>query len=240
VLEEEPPITDPRLRNGLIFGGILAAIGILSSLAGWRVGEYTVTYTNGSLQSSASAAATALGCVIFLVRVGILFVAGMMTAKVSGSARGASATGLIAGLVGSFFSGVVSLILIYALWSPSIPIPAGSGITQEEVQSVVLAGGAIASLVGLVIDGGIGAGVAALGGLVGRAAYEPDDPLEAEPEPEYSGAVGDMYAGLAAQYPAPGAPRYVPQYAPDQLPPIMPLDETDGPIDTPESPVDHD
>lgn len=205
-------------RNGLIFGGIIAAIALINVVIQWQLGAYSYhidPVTNVPV-SSASGAAGFLGCGVFIADLALTFVAGMLTARASGSVGAASLTGLVAGLLGAVVGGIVTLVLVLGVIAPAIQLPAGSGVSQSTLQTIligILIGGIV---LGLAVDGGLGAGVAALGGLVGRGSYQQAHPPQQYQQSFYPGGQGQYgaqpYAGppTPAQ-PYPGAPQYPPQ-----------------------------
>jgi hypothetical protein len=208
----------PALRNGLIFGAILALLGIGNTFVQWKSGAFATTsqYSNGftTVNVSDTGASSLLGCVVFLAMVGLTFVAGYLTARRVGRASAGAIAGLIAGIVGALVGGAVGFAVIVLLVAPGLQTPAGSGWTHTQVQAALIGTTLGGAVLGLLLDAGFGAGMGALGGLAGVNSYR------------------TMRAGMAAFYPSmpgqpgvppqPGAyppPQYPPQYTPPQYPP---------------------
>jgi hypothetical protein len=225
MIEDYDEITDPRWRNALTYGIILAIINAASSLlVGWTISASPGASLLGQESPTAALTSDGLGCVSFLIQLGLLFAAGMMTARISGSVGGASWTGMVAGLIGGFFGSFATLFIFYLLIMPSIRIPAGVNITTDELQSAILLDLIIVAVFSIVIDGGVGAGVAALGGLVGRAGYDAD---VAEDEKQYNTYHGprrtappEAYTPYTGSYSySTNAPLHSGAPAPSQYPP---------------------
>ncbi|HEX9036446.1 MAG TPA: hypothetical protein VF808_05595 [Ktedonobacterales bacterium] len=228
-MQQQPSSRGLVWRNGLIFGGIIALIGLANVFLDWQLGAYNYTVNPATGTPTATGGSPALGCVVFLVDLALTFVAGMLTARASGSVGAASLTGLVAGLLGALVGGVIAAVLIIVVIAPQIQLPTGSGVSQSQLQSILIGVAIGAVVLGLLVDGGVGAGVAALGGLVGRNSYQqahPPQPYQqsfypggqvggqpyAPPPPPYTGAPQDP----TPQYPA---PQYPPQPYPGQQPP---------------------
>jgi hypothetical protein len=231
-----PSTSSQVWRNGLIFGVIIAVISLANTFLSWSLGAYNMNYdaTTGVPTTGAGPSTTLLGCGVFLVNLALIFVAGMLTARATGSVGAASLTGLVAGLLGAVVGGVVSAILVVTVIAPQIQIPSDSGISQSQIQGIFIAAAIGGAILGLLIDAGVGAGVAALGGLVGRGSYEKANPPQPYQQSFYPGAPagaapypGQPYPGQpypAQPYPGqpyPGQP--TPQY-PAPPPMVMPLD----------------
>jgi hypothetical protein len=235
-----PSTSSQVWRNGLIFGVIIAVIGLANTFLSWSLGAYNIT-TNpvtGAPTTGAGPGTSLIGCGIFLVNLALIFVAGMLTARATGSVGAASLTGLVAGLLGAVISGVVGAILIITVIAPQIHIPSDSGISQSQTQGIFIAAAIGGAVLALLIDGGVGAGVAALGGLVGRSSYDKANPPQPYQQSFYPGAPagappypgqpypGQPYPGQPyPQYPAPPPmamppdPSMTPPMAPPQEPP---------------------
>lgn len=211
----QPSTRGSVFRNGLIFGAIIAAIGMVSVLINWQLGAYNVaTQTaTGSSTSNLFGPSLFIGCGIFIVDLALMFVAGMLTARATGSVGAGSLTGLVAGLVGALVGSGIGIVLIITVITPQIQIPTGSPFTQSQMQGIII-GGAILGLVGgLILDSGFGAGMGALGGVVGSNSYERAHPPQPYQESFYPGAMGQPGA-----YPPP-PPYAMPLYPPQSPPP---------------------
>jgi hypothetical protein len=196
---------NPAVRNGLIFGAILAAVNILSVIIQWVTGSYQSAAQAASSNTAAVSGTSFLGCLTFLIALALAFIAGMNTVRVTGRVGTGAIAGLITGVVGELVGGILGVILVIALVTPQLTLPAGSNLTVGQMHAVII-GTAIAALIlGLIIDGGIGAGLGAIGGLLGKSSYR--GPEQSYQETYYPGGAGQM------GYPPPGG--YVPPQAGD-------------------------
>src|SRR5215467_8462320 len=98
---------NPALRNGLIFGLILAAISLASSVIQLVTGVTLNSATGGAAPSALSL----LGCLVFIVALALFFVAGMNTARANGRVGSAAIAGLLTGLFGGLINLVVGLVI---------------------------------------------------------------------------------------------------------------------------------
>ncbi|MGO8949702.1 MAG: hypothetical protein ACLQUY_19025 [Ktedonobacterales bacterium] len=172
---------NPAVRNGLIFGAILAAVNILNVFIQWMSGSYqaiaqassgsTTTFTSGSL----------FGCLAFLAGLALSFIAGMNTVSVTGRLGSGAIAGLVTGVVGELVGGVLGLIVILALVLPNLPTPTSTNLTAPQIDGVIVGGALLGLVLGLVVDGVIGAGLGYLGGLVGKNNYNRPEALPPEP-----------------------------------------------------------
>ncbi len=224
------------LRNGLIFGAIIAALIIGDSVTLWLTGANDISsQTNGSVTSVnffISGLSALLGFGIFLGALALSFVAGMRVARRTGGIGSGSIAGLIAGASGALVGGVVSLIITITLEAPGIQPTAGSGLTQSQMQGMLIGADVFGLIIGLFQYGGFGAGAGALGGLVGRNSFLKANPQPYQPPfyPGYPGYPGGPWQpGVyypAAPYPAapyPAAPYPGPQYPASPYPGQQPL-----------------
>ena len=224
-----PSTSSQVWRNGIIFGVIIAVLGLANTFISWSLGAYNISYDSATgVPTTGSGPGTSLlGCGIFLAELALIFIAGMLTARATGSVGGASLTGLVAGLFGAVISGVVGAIVIITLVAPQIQIPADSGISQSQIQTILIGVAIGGAVLAVLIDGGVGAGVAALGGLVGRSSYEKANPAQPYQQSFYHGAP-------AGAQPYPGQP--YPQY-PAPPPMAMPPDPSlQSPMAPPQEP----
>ena len=168
----QPQQTDnPAVRNGLIFGAILAGVNILNVLIQWISGSYQAIAQASSGAVTGIGAGALFGCLAFLVGLALCFISGMNSASYTGQPGSGAVAGLITGLVGELIGGVLSLIVLAAFVLPNLSIPAGSGLSAAQVSGVIIGEGMLALILGLIIDGGIGAGIGYFGGLVGKNNY---------------------------------------------------------------------
>jgi hypothetical protein len=132
------------VRWGLLFGGIMALLAAITSV-GTILLEGSIA--SGSPFSGLSApsvglAAAVVGCGLDLVYLALFFVAGIMTARQSGSVGAASLAGLLAGGFGALVNGVVTVTL--TLLSPVLfktsAIGGIGGAPDPETPTIVLVG----------------------------------------------------------------------------------------------------
>lgn len=216
----------PALKWGLIFGGILALISIIST---------GIQYTTGSFsQLGDPAAAQAhlgtnllLGCGSFILEAALYFLAGMLAARANGKVGSGALAGLIAAAIGTVVGGAIS---IFTLTNLSFTPPADSGIDPAQYASILQGVLIISAAIGVIVGLGIGTGIAALGGLVGRGQHEAAHPLGAMEGSMYT----PMYppSALGPYTPAPG---YPPPSMPSAYPP-PPGSATNAPYHYPPAP----
>jgi hypothetical protein len=206
------------MRNGLIFGAIIAALIIGDTIVGWLTGAYDISsQTNGSISSVnlfISGVSALMGCAIFLGALALTFVAGMLTSRRTGGIGGGTLAGLVAGAFGALLGGAVSLIVTITLEAPGIQAPAGSDMTQSQMQGMLIGAQIFGLVAGLFQYGAFGAGAGVLGGLVGKNSYEKANaPAYQLPPFYYPGMPGQPGAYYPyAPYPGPQYP--APPYAP--------------------------
>jgi hypothetical protein len=233
------------VRWGLTFGLIMALLG--STLAvGSRLVEGSLISGQTTPEQLLPTAGVAflIGCGLYLVYLALFFVAGIMTARQSGSVGAASLAGLLAGGVGSLVNSAVSVTLLFVFPTTLSSLGATSTLNSDTSDSFmvgVVISAVLGAIFGLLIWGGLGAGLGALGGLIGqnqfRAAhpelvppypyayapypgYPPAPPLGAYPPPPpgaYPLPPGAYPLPPGAYPPPPGAP-YPPAPLPEQPP----------------------
>ena len=222
----------PALRNGLIFGAILAAVGLGNSLIQWLAGAYVVSThaVNGftSVNVNDTGPTAFLGCVVFLAVLALTFVAGMLAARRTGKVGTGSIAGLIAGAFSALVGGTLSLVVNIVLVAPALQVPAASTMTPSQVQALFIGTTVAGLILRLFFDSGVGAGMGALGGLLGANTYRKSLPVGPAPyAPVYPGMPGMPGAGPAPQpwpyanpqYPSQYPPQYPSQYPPQNQPP---------------------
>ena len=160
------------LRNGLIFGGILAALNLVNLAIELLTGNYIAStqVVNGTtmVNLDSSGVSTLLTCFLFLIALALSLMAGLLAATASGKVGAAMLAGLLTGVLGTLIGGIVGLIFIVVLTLPRLLPPPGSTLTIPQLQTLLI-GTAIFGLVfGVLISGGLGAGAGALGGLIGK------------------------------------------------------------------------
>ena len=190
-------------RNGLIFGAILAALGLANTLIQAAAGAYHAVADTTSRIPSFTVANT--GPTALLVSVSVLatlaltFLAGLLTARSSGRAGSGALAGLVAGVVGSLFGSIVSIVLLILFVAPVLQAPSGDPNITSRAQTVFVVVAIGTAFLGLLLDADLGAGMGALGGLLGanRSPYRNTSgapPMPQAPMPQAPG-----YPGTPAQ-----------------------------------------
>jgi hypothetical protein len=224
-------------RNGLIFGVIIAAIGVVNTVIPWANGSLAATaHSSGQNAGNPTAALTGQGpslilaCVLFLVNLALFFIAGMLTTRQNGRVGSGALTGLVAGAFGSLINGVVSLIASLTVVVPNITAPPGSPVPVSQLQQIETIALIVVVVIQLLFYTGVGAGLGSLGGLVGRNSYQ-----TAHPAPTYEQS---FYGGLqpGAYPPAPGYPLPQGPYAPPPGYPAAPGQQPPAPGQQPPAP----
>jgi hypothetical protein len=200
---------NPAIRNGLLFGALLGALGLANAVIQWLTGAYhaVANTTNGftSVTVADTGAPALLSCILFLALLALTFTAGILAARSTGKVGSGALAGLCAGLVGGLVSGVGNLVIILTFVAPGIQAPAGSSMTQAQVQVLLLGTTIGGAIVGLLLDAGLGAGMGALGGLLGaNSARRARSAVPYAPASYYSAYPG--YPGYPAMPPQPGQP----------------------------------
>jgi hypothetical protein len=208
------------LRYGLIFGLIQAAIVAI------------VLLLNAFVFLGNTGVSLILGVLSFLTGLAAYFVAGTLAAKQTGKVS----TGTISGLWAGVFYGVIGCIISIAIFL-GITLPkllnqyntAGypSGVSPATFRIGVIAGGVGVYIFGLFFAIGVGAGIGALGGLLGRSQarkaapaqpYQeqpyPGQPYPGQPYPTPPAYPGQPYPGQ----PYPGQPYPTPPYSSQSYP----------------------
>ncbi len=168
------------VRWGLTFGLIMAALGAASAV-GSRLLEGSLINGEATPEQFLPTAGVALliGCGLYLVYLALFFVAGIMAARQSGSVGAASLAGLLAGGVGALVSSVVSLIVTFVFPSTLSSLGATSTLGSDAGDPFIVGfiiGVIISAIFGLLIWGGLAAGLGALGGLIGQNQFRAAHP----------------------------------------------------------------
>src|SRR5947209_4293472 len=147
---------NPAVRIGLIFGGILAALSLAHALFLWATGGYDarVITANGSttVVTDQVGASILLGCVLFLVLLGITFIAGIRAAQQNGKVGSGALAGLIAGGLNALLGSIIGIIVTVTTVAPNLQAPADSALTQGELQAILIGTVIVAALIGLLFD----------------------------------------------------------------------------------------
>jgi hypothetical protein len=220
-----PSTGHPVLRNGLIFGGILAGLNLanlaIELLTGNDIATAQVVNGTTSVNLDNSGFTTLLACFLFLIALALSLVAGLLAASASGKVGTATLAGLLTGILGTCISGIVGIIFIVVLILPGLLLPPGSTLSLAQLQALVI-GTAIFGLVfGVAITGGLGAGTGALGGLIGKGHHRNPE------EPFYQAPLYQGWPGTMPPYPPQpfgGTPSYPPSPSPNPSEPGGGLD----------------
>lgn len=204
----------PAVRWGLIFGGVMALLSAMIGLG--RVStENQDTVNNGF---------AALECLYVLLTLVVLFVAGILASRQTAKVATGVLAGLFAGLIGG-----VTLTVFIIIWGATVSTDqivrvlnsSNSSLGSSDPRSVALLVSFIFAVVAIVFLTGVGAGLGALGGLIGRAqapahlryAGMPFPPGAYPGYPPAPGAYGPPMGYPPAGYPPAGYPQ------PGQYPP---------------------
>lgn len=139
-------------RNALMFGIISAVVTLVVGLLG-----------NATASGDACHRSSPLGLLGFLVFLVLMGATGYMTTRAGETVGMASVAGLIAALI-SAVGTVISVAIIVGSISASCFNNTTGVSSQTLLTTAGIVGGIILSVIGL----GVGAGVAAIGGLIGR------------------------------------------------------------------------
>jgi uncharacterized membrane protein len=146
-------------KQGLIFGLGLAVINIIFTV----IGDFAHLGGAGFL----------ITILAFLVDLAAYGFAGFQASKQTGRAGTGSLAGLFTGLIASIIGAVVSIVLFFTVLMDSAVQAAqkastSSNVSADTMKNIVIGGYIGIAVFGVLIALGIGAGVGALGGLVGR------------------------------------------------------------------------
>lgn len=196
----------PAVRQGLIFGGLTILVDMIQDSIQFVVGGAGAVTNQGN-----SRGVPGLGTIVFLISLAFLFLAGMFTARQNGKDDSASVAGFLAGLIGGLFGVVIAAIIL-----ATGPIPTTGTSTDSQIpRTALIIGDGFGAIIVALLYAGLGAGVGAIGGLVGRRSYQSRNPASSHEE--------SMYQGLQqpGTYPPPSEKQY-PLYPPRQQFPLPP------------------
>ncbi len=191
---------NPAVRQGLAFGGLIALVSFVQSVTQFLVGG-----VDAVVGSAGSRSVPGLGAIAFLADLALLFLAGMFTARQNGKVGSATIAGLIAGVLGGLVAGII--VVIGLAVGPIPPTPTASGI--QITRSLLILGGVFAAIFIWLFYAGLGAGVGAIGGLIGRNTHRSRYPAPGYQESMYQG-----YPQPGAYPPPPGGSPYPGAYPP--------------------------
>jgi hypothetical protein len=194
---------NPAVRYGLIFGGILAVLSLLDAAIGRATGS-AADYSAG-----ANIGANGLGCLFALVGLGLLGGAGWMTARATGRTGQGAIAGMIAGLLGSAILSTALIVLVLTLPESYYVYVANhtqssQPITAREVHQIIVIVLLILAVIIILIAAGVGAGLGALGGLIGKSQY--NGPVNPYQQSYYQGMPPQGFPPPPAGYPPAGYP----------------------------------
>src|SRR5260370_40955077 len=97
----------PAVRWGVIFGAVAAALGIIGGVI------YAATADGLTIGGTGTLSGTNLAsCLFFLVDLALYFLAGMLTARQTGTVGSAAISGLIAGAFGGFIARIAHAAVV--------------------------------------------------------------------------------------------------------------------------------
>jgi hypothetical protein len=198
----------PVMRWGLLFGVIIAILGAIQE----GLSADVLRAAQGSSTTiSTGAALEGVGVLIidvsFLLLLGLT---GLLTSRETGTVGSGAFAGALAAVIGGLVATVVSLALFRSTLGT---LPINFNALDERGQHAVIGAVILSGMCSTFIYGLIGAGLAAIGGLIGRAFYNPNDygeygGYDGYGEPIYSPAPPGPYQPYQA--PPPGYPAYPP------------------------------
>lgn len=194
-------------RWGFIIGGSAGALGIAAAVA-------TLALTAG--------ASLLFDGICVLVVLALFFVGGLLVARQTASLGAATLSGVVAGIFSAILRDIATLFVAF---SRPLPMLTATGISDSSYHALFVIGAVIGAFIVLLIFGGLGAGLAVLGGLAGRPRYTTPYPVMYPGAPVYMPPGYSAPTYPATMYPAPGYP--LPQgYGP---PPGYPMPQGFGP-----------
>jgi hypothetical protein len=230
---------NPAVKWGLIFGGLLILLALINLGIEFATGTLTAAASPSPLASMNIGASLLQGCLVFLIELALFFVAGLLTARENGRIGSAAIAGVIAGALAGVVGAIIAAVTLLSRPLATV-VPTGLNMTLEGYHTFLLVVAIIGAILGLALDIGIGAGMAALGGLVGRSQFErthspqpmsetyytpmapaPGYPVHPQGGYPQGGYPQGGYPPAPGAYPPAGAPEGYPpqQYPPQQYPP---------------------
>lgn len=222
--------TGEGFTYGLRFGIILTVLGVVELLLAQWIGDLAA---RSDLQTGISAAAqqdttTLVVALIVLVAValvsyGLLFLAGILTSRLTGMVRSGAFAAALALLISNIVTSVVGIVLEPPASRASFAMAVDSVTGNDYARALMTNSLGCCLICGLVFNSFvIGGALGALGGLVGRFIYDHTD----EPDDGYGDDDDDGYPMMPALgYPAmppagyPSAGVYAPPPPPTYQPP---------------------
>jgi len=247
---------NPAVKWGLIFGGLLILLALINLGIEFATGTQTAATSPSPLASMHLGASLLQGCIVFLIELALFFVAGLLTARENGRVGSAAIAGVIAGALAAIVGAIITAVTLLSRPLTTI-VPPGARMTPDQYHSFLLTIVIIGVIIGVAFDIGIGAGMAALGGLVGKSQFDrthlgqpmaetyytpmapaPGYPVHPQGSYPQGGYPQGGYPPAPGAYPPAGAPEgYPPQYPPQQYPPQQyPPQYPPAPPQNPENP----
>jgi hypothetical protein len=184
--QNPPPVVSTgkiAFRYGLIFGIIQTVIALITAL---------VTSLTDPLKLNAGLS-LGLGSLIFLTSLVAYFIAGTFASRQTGKVSTGTISGLWTGVFYGVLGCIITVVLFLTIQYPklvnqynTVGYPANA--TASEFQLGLVIAGVGLPILGLFLAIGIGAGIGALGGLLGRSQARknaPPQPYPAQPYPAH-------------------------------------------------------
>src|SRR5919109_2929657 len=142
----------PWLRNALTFGIVSAVVTLVLGVLG-----------NATASGDACHRSSPLGLLGFLVFLVLMGADGYMTARAGDTVGMASVSGLVAALISA-----VGTVIVFAVVVGSISSSCISNNTSFSSDTLKTTAGIVGGIIFSLLCLGVGAGAAAIGGLIGR------------------------------------------------------------------------
>jgi hypothetical protein len=165
------------VRWGLTCGLIMALLGAAGTVGeGLLPGSFITGPTTPGQALSAAEIALLASCGGYLLYLALVFAAGVMTARQTGSVGSGALAGLLAGGVSALVTGAVAVILALVFRHTPFSLGATSARHASDTFIVSVISALISAIAGLLIWSGLGAGLGALGALVGQRQFRAAHP----------------------------------------------------------------
>ncbi len=159
----------PILINGLIYGALMLSVNLAPSalkFIGVKVSDASTSILVGSTVTIA----------VLLIELLLLFLSG----RAASSRTGTVGAGALAGVVAAIIAGIAGAVITIAQTAAdpgairdaaNLVYPDGASIPSSDQDIVIV--GVIGAVIGMLFLLGLGAGMGALGGLLGRQRFQP-------------------------------------------------------------------
>ncbi len=192
---------NPAVRWGVICGLGIGALSAISS----GIQLFSLSSPDLARPGAVSGISLSFSCLVFLADLALLFLAGMLTARQTGTVGSGTISGLVAGILGGIVGGIFGLVVLLLSKTSASLTDLGGGTAGA--QTLVIGAGIVGVIFRTAFYAGLGAGLGALGALAGRSR-----------SPAYAGN-GPFYPYPPAGYPPPGYPYPPAGYPPPPPPP---------------------